>query len=101
MPLAMTLGLQAAPDTEIIDLATAEDRIVVSADTDFGTILTLRGASKPSFVLFRGDAERRPASQAAALMKHLPEIEGPLESGAIVVISAARIRIRQLPVRSE
>ena len=33
-------GMQAAPDPEIIYLALTEDRIVVSADTDFGTILT-------------------------------------------------------------
>ena len=33
-------GMQTAPDSDIIDLALTENRIVVSADTDFGTILT-------------------------------------------------------------
>jgi predicted nuclease of predicted toxin-antitoxin system len=35
-------NMQAAPDTEIFELAATEERIVVSADTDFGTLLALR-----------------------------------------------------------
>ncbi|MDP3984338.1 MAG: hypothetical protein Q8Q52_04935, partial [Acidimicrobiia bacterium] len=66
-----------------------------------GTILTLRGAARPSFILFRGDVERRPDEQAAVLLRNLPQLQGPLESGAIVVITAARIRIRNLPVKSD
>jgi predicted nuclease of predicted toxin-antitoxin system len=94
-------GLQTAPDTEVIALAAAEDRIVVSADTDFGTLLSLRGAAKPSFILFRGEVERRPEHQVAALLGLLPELERSLASGAIVVISGTRVRIRNLPVRPD
>lgn len=93
--------MHAASDPEIIDLALTEDRIVVSADTDFGTILTLRRVATPSFVLFRGDVERRPDRQAAVLLRNLPQLQSPLEGGAIVVISGSRIRIRNLPVKSD
>ena len=92
-------GLQAASDSEVVDLAEREDRIVVSADTDFGTILTLRDVAHPSFILFRGDVERRPEQQATVLLNTLPQLQSALESGAIVVLTGTRIRIRSLPVK--
>lgn len=90
-----------APDSELVELAADEDRVVVSADTDFGTLLTLRNAARPSFILFRGDVERRPERQATVLLSSLPQLESALGTGAIVVISGTRIRIRSLPVKPE
>jgi predicted nuclease of predicted toxin-antitoxin system len=39
-------GLQAADDETIFDLAAKEDRILVSADTDFGTLISIATTSK-------------------------------------------------------
>ncbi len=92
------LGLQAASDQEIFDRAADEDRTVISADTDFGTLLAARRQTVPSVILFRHGSQHRPADQAALLTTNLPQLEQPLVDGSIVVIEPDRIRIRALPV---
>jgi len=46
-------GMHAATDVEILARAFREDRVVVSADSDFGVILAAQDAARPSFILFR------------------------------------------------
>ena len=92
------IGLATADDSTIFQHAASTDHIIVSADTDFGTLLALRPECKPSVVLFRGGSPRRPAAQVALLLANLPQAEADLHIGAIVVIEPARIRIRALPL---
>ncbi len=92
------LGMQAAEDEEIFAWCAAEGRAVVSADTDFGTLLAMRKETKPSVVLFRGNSPRRPDDQVRLLVANLPEVTEHLEAGAVVVIEPQRVRVRRLPI---
>ena len=82
-------NLQAAADEEIFDRAAAEDRILVSADTDFAMLLATRSAGRPSVVLFRRSTERRPKEQASLLLTNLDAVADELEAGAVVVSRAS------------
>lgn len=55
-------GLAEAEDEVLLDLATAEGRVIITADTDFGGLLVLRRLRLPSTIQFR---RRSPPARAA------------------------------------
>ena len=76
------IELHRSDDVVIFDRAAAEDRIVVSADTDFGTLLATRSAQKPSVIQFRGQGSRKPEALALSILSNLPQLVDALQSGS-------------------
>jgi len=91
------LGMAAASDEEIFSRAAKEGRIILSADTDFGTILAFRRISKPSVVIFR-QSNKKPESLALLFLENLPSIAEFLQKGHIIIFEDQRIRLRKLPI---
>ncbi|HZV25811.1 MAG TPA: DUF5615 family PIN-like protein [Acidothermaceae bacterium] len=92
------LGMSRATDLEILEVADREDRVVVSADTDFGTLLAMGNRRRPSVLLLRLASPRRTEQLTAVLQLNLPAVVDALDAGSVVVVEDARIRIRSLPM---
>ena len=95
-----TIELQRAEDIVIFDKAAADDRIVVSADTDFGALLAARNARKPSIIQFRGPGSRTPHALTHAILSNLAQVADALERGSIVTFEPSRVRVRALPINT-
>lgn len=85
-----------ADDTSLLALATAEQRIVVTEDFDFGDLLIrdlLKGYG--AIILFLPDAD---AIMRAARLKRVLDTPGFVAEGYLTIVSARRVRQRALPV---
>ena len=98
--IAREVGLATATDELVMATARAEQRTLVSADTDFGTILARTAATNPSLLLMRRAANQRPAQQAALIIGNLDVVADDLDAGAVVVLGENTVRIRRLPIVS-
>lgn len=93
-------GLQAATDPVVLGQARDDNRVLISADTDFGTLLAQEKADRPSILLIRRLVGRRAAEQAAIILANLDAVADDLDAGAVVVLTDEWVRVRRLPIGS-
>ena len=91
------LNLQTASDKTVFKKAYDENRVIISADTDFGYLLSSWDKNHPSLILFRNFSTITQL-QFEAIKLILKEHEEDLISGSIFAVESSKIRIRKLPI---
>ena len=93
------IGLSRSTDRQILEFARNEQRVIITLDSDFHTILALTNASTPSVIRIRLEGLRGP--DLALLIKRIsPRVELQVKKGAMVTVTESGIRIRNIPVFS-
>jgi predicted nuclease of predicted toxin-antitoxin system len=90
-------GLQRLPNGDIFAKATAEARVVLTFDLDFGEIVALSRGPRTSIVVFRL-RNTRTEHVIARLERVMEESNDALDRGAVVIVEDSRHRVRLLPV---
>ena len=94
---ANELSMHRTPDSEILQVAARDDRVVITADLDFPRLLAALGSTGPGLILLRGgnhsEAESRDCVRR--VLMSIAQAELPR---SIVVVDRERIRRRWLPV---
>jgi predicted nuclease of predicted toxin-antitoxin system len=88
-----------ASDLELMRWAVLHDYIVLTADLDFGAILAVTQAGRPSVVQVRSDVLTTRAI-GAAVIAALRQSHQELIEGALISVDPARARLRILPLRT-
>jgi predicted nuclease of predicted toxin-antitoxin system len=94
---AHEIALARASDTQLLDAARRDGRVIVTADLDYPRLLALHQASRPGIILFRGGAysDAEMLGLLDRVLTHTPALDF---EGSIVVVDRRRIRRRALPI---
>ena len=91
-------GLQKISDTEIIEKAHQESRIILTFDLDFSAIMAASKDVNPSIIIFRLK-NAKPDNLNARLLQVIEKSSYALENGAIISVEETNHRVRSLPIR--
>ncbi len=91
------LGQAKALDVEILEYASREHRVIITADLDYPRLLALSQAEGPGLILFRGGnySEQEVKDRLERALETIANEDLP---NSIVVIEKGRIRQRRLPL---
>jgi predicted nuclease of predicted toxin-antitoxin system len=97
---ARDVGLATADDKAVVEYARRDGRIIVTHDLDYGDLLIMAEAPRPSVLIFRL-RRSSPSTMCQRLKEAWEPIRAAIEEGAIVVIEDAAVRIRSLSVEPQ
>ncbi|NUN21996.1 MAG: DUF5615 family PIN-like protein [Candidatus Jettenia caeni] len=87
-------------DSEIIQLASKEQAVIITQDLDFSAIIVQSGLNSPSVVSLRV-ADAKPDIITRILLNVLPSVEIFIAKGAIVSIDEYGYRVKKIPVEDQ
>jgi predicted nuclease of predicted toxin-antitoxin system len=90
--------METASDSEILNKAVHEKRIILTHDLDFGKLLSTSGTKTPSVVTFRLK-NMRPENVNKFCDRIIDRFADALEKGAILSVGDKRFRCHQLPIK--
>ena len=91
------IGMHAATDEQILELALNQSAAVVTLDADFHRLLAKSQASAPSVIRVRIQGLKGDRL-AAILIRLVATVGTDLAQGAAVSVTESRIRVRSLPI---
>ena len=80
-----------ASDAELLALALAEQRILITEDKDFGELTFVRRLPHPCIIRF---TDMPVAEKAAAMRRLLQDHAHELHDGQMIVVTRSRLRLR-------
>jgi predicted nuclease of predicted toxin-antitoxin system len=90
-------GLDNLPDSQVLQKAHLERRVLLTSDLDFGDLLAASGAALPTVVVFRLRS-MVPDNVNRHVTMLLAQHSAELEAGAVVSVAEDHIRVRRLPI---
>ena len=84
-------------DSDILEFARQESRVIITQDLDFSALLALGGYDQPSLVTLRL-SNTDPTLVTQRLLQIISQIEVALHQGSAVTVDDKTVRIRKLPI---
>ena len=91
------VGDPRAPDSVIMDWATANQYVVFTHDLDFSTLLAATGAHGPSIIQVRAH-DVLPDQMEATIIGAIQQHEALIEAGVLISVDESASRTRILPL---
>lgn len=95
---AHEIGLDRATDCQILDVASRQGWVIITADLDFPRLLALTATEGPGLILFRGGSYSE-AEMQSLLGRVLTEVPSEVIERSVCVVDSKRIRITRLPLK--